>query len=266
MNAEMILVLLGYIFVLIVLCAMLIIAISAILVFKHWSAFKGQWDLIKKLPAIIKHASDNADHVYVFVNNNWPQLESYIVNKNTERINLERSFESLKKEILAGLISKESPNEFSPEQLVALNKIFNDAINDTNSSLKATNTKLDFMASYNLELGSRIGSIEKALSERQSQELPITERPTLVNQTISSGVDQFKTLVGGSPIVNKSTEKLTDPNKTIQTFRNPATDLLPNTAELSADVISDKEDMSRTSQNNRPIDTIQQKKVTLNKG
>jgi len=268
MNAEMILTILGYIFLLVVLSAMLVIALATILVLKHRAAFKSQWDLVKRLPNIIQRASDKADSVYVFINNNWPQIESYVVSKNAERVNLERSFEALKKEVL------NSGKEFTPEQLVALNKIVGDVMAQ-NSGKKEIIVKVDFIAKYLLELGGRIGKLESNVELRN-----VTERKTEVrqnNQADSVAVvqeDQFKTLAGGSPRVDSNTAKLSNPMSTIQMRSvsntanlpvNSGTDKLPDTGKLVVGEPKINEELYKTQVNAPACETVKQRMVNIKK-
>lgn len=268
MNAEMILTLLGYIFALVVLSAMLVIALATILVLKHRTAFKSQWDLVKRLPNIIQRASDKADSVYVFINNNWPQIESYVISKNVERVNLEKSFEALKNVVL------NSDKEFTPEQLVALNKIVGDVMAQ-NSGKKEMGVKLDFLGKYLLELGERIRNLEGNIELKN-----ITERKTEVrhnNQADPVAVveeDQFKTLVGGSPKVDINTARLNDPMSTVQMRSvsntanlpvNIGTDKLPDTGKLVVGEPKVNEELYKTQVNAPACETVRQRIVNIKK-
>lgn len=271
MNAEMILTILGWMFLLIVLSAMLIIAGATLYAFLHWATLKEQWEQVKKVPKIIttiEKASNRADDVYLIINQNWPQIESYVISKNTERINLEKSFDALRNMVA------NSGKEFTPEQLVALNKIVGDVMAQ-NSGKKEMGVKLDFLGKYLLELGERIRNLEGNIELKN-----ITERKTEVrhnNQADPVAVvqeDQFKTLVGGSPKVDINTARLNDPMSTVQMRSvsntanlpvNIGTDKLPDTGKLVVGEPKVNEELYKTQVNAPACETVKRRIVNIKK-
>lgn len=273
-SSDQILTTLGYIFILAILISILIFVIAIIIIAYNHKVILDTWKLIKVLPAEfdklkiqIHDASQTADSINTFLGDSWPKIESHIIDLNSDR---RMSIKKIMDFEATAVLSK----EFTSEQIATLNSVFAHNLKSlTNKENKPMESKINYIANYLLELGDRLKKIEELIG---NVSLPITERPTVIAQnTISNGIDSYKTLATGSLMPTAEPAPLAA--DTIQMRAVSRTDAfplsgvgtakIPDTEKLKTVAESGHTDISLAdTQVNQPVyETVKQQKVILKK-